>query len=210
VFVAKRRAMAFLSGLWAGYFVYGMIFAYHITTHDYYQLPLIPIVALSLAPVAETLFEQVQKLRGGWFARVALSVLITLVTAIQVWNVRVELIRDDWRPDAEFWSSLGEKLGHDGPVLTIAQDYGFRLAYWGWEEVNSWYDAGDLDVRALDGRQIDILQRFEELAAGKRYLVVTQMNRLDQQPEIKDYIYKTYPVFDEGQGYIIFDLTKTK
>ena len=210
VFVAKRREMVFLTGLWVGYFVYGMTFAYHITTHDYYQLPLIPIVALSLAPAAQTLFETAGRLRGGWFARVALSVLITLVALIQIWNVRVELIRDDWRPEAEFWASLGEKLGQNGPVLTIAQDYGYRLAYWGWQDVDSWYDAGDLDVRALDGRQIDLLQRFQEQAASKHFLVVTQSGKLDQQPEIKDYIYKTYPVFAEGRGYIIFDLTKTK
>jgi hypothetical protein len=207
VFVAKQRGMAFLTGLWAGYFVYGMTFAYHITTHDYYQMPLIPIVALSLAPVAQTLFEQAQKLRGGWFARVALSMLITLVALIQIWNVRVELIRDDWRPEAEFWATLGEKLGHNVLVLTISQDYGYRLAYWGWQDVDSWYDTGDLDVRTLDGRQIDLLQRFQEQAAGKHFLVVTQSGKLDQQPEIKDFIYKTYPVFAEGQGYVIFDLT---
>lgn len=210
IFVAKRRGMALLMGLWAGYFAYGMTFAYHIITHNYYQLLLVPIVALSLAPAAETLFEMAGKLRSGWFARVALSVLITLVVAIQVWDVRVELVRDDWRPEAEFWSALGEKLGQNGPVLTISQDYGYRLAYWGWQEVDSWYDSGDLDVRALDSRQIDLLQRFQEQIAGKHFLVITQINRLDQQQEVKDYIYATYPVFDEGQGYVIFDLTKTK
>jgi hypothetical protein len=53
-------------------------------------------------------------------------------------------------------------------------------------------------------------QRFQELAAGKHFLVITQMNRLEQQPEIRDFIYTTYPIFDEGPGYVIFDLTKTK
>ena len=206
LFVAHRRAMAFLTGLFAGYFVYGMTFAYHITTHDYYQLPLIPIVALALAPVAETLFAQAEKLRAGWFARIALAALISLVAFIQIWNVRVELARDDWRPDAQFWVDLGAKLGQNGPVLAISQDYGYRLAYWGWQEVDSWYDSGDLDLRALDGRQIDLLERFQEQAAGKRFLVVTHTGKFDQQPEIKDFVYKTYPVFAEGKGYLIFDL----
>ncbi len=210
IFVARRRGMAFLTGLWAGYFVYGMTFAYHIITHEYYQLMLVPIVALSLAPVAETLLETASRLRRNWSIQVALSILITLVIALQIWNVRVELIRNDWRPDAEFWFNLGQKLGQKGPVLAIAQDYGYRLAYWGWQEVDSWYDTGDLGIRSLDGRQIDLLQRFQELTAGKHYLVITQINRLEQQPEIKDFIYATYPIFDEGQGYLIFDLTKRK
>jgi 4-amino-4-deoxy-L-arabinose transferase-like glycosyltransferase len=226
IFVARQRGMRLLAGLWLGYFAYGMTFAYHITTHDYYQIPLIPIVALSLSPVAETLFEQANKLRaasdsgtsspgsqglnryGSLIIRVTLALLITLVTAIQIWNVRVELIRDNWRPDAEFWAMLGEKLGHNDPVLAIAQDYGYRLAYWGWEKVDSWYDSGDLALRALDGRQVNLLQRFQQQVVGKHFLVVTQSNRFDQQPEIKAYVYKTYPIFDEGKGYIIFDLTK--
>ncbi len=217
IFLVRRRAMAFLSGLWLGYFAYGMTFAYHISTHDYYQVPLIPIVALSLAPVAETLFAQAQKFYSqpgpgpsvwSFLTRTILGMLILLVTFIQVWNVRVELAREDWRPDAQFWAGLGEKLGQNGPVLTICQDYGYRLAYWGWQQVDAWYDSGDLELRALDGRQINLGQRFQEQAAGKRFLVVTQPRRLDEQPEIKDYVYKTYPVFAEGQGYIIFDLLK--
>ena len=219
IFVARRRGMAFLAGLWLGYFAYGMTFAYHISTHDYYQLPLIPIVAISLAPLAETLFETVTRLRisgqpgprpNGIFIRLVIAGLILLVVAIQIWNVRVELARDDWRPDAPFWAALGDKLGHNGPVLTISQDYGYRLAYWGWQEVDSWYDAGDLDLRSLDGRQINLMQRFQEQSTGKRYLVVTQSGKFDQQPEIKDYVYRTYPIFAEGKGYLVFDLTHPK
>ncbi len=206
VFVAKRRGMALLTGLFAGYFVFGMTFAYHIISHDYYQMMLIPIVALGLAPVAETLFETANRLRGGWFARISLAALITLVAFIQIWNVRVELARNDWRQEPEFWSALGEKLGHDGPVLTVAQDYGYRLAYWGWQEVDSWYDSGDLTLRALDGRQIDVMQRFQEQAQGKHFLVVTQSAKFEEQAEIKEFVEKTYPVFDEGSGYIVYDL----
>ncbi|HEY3312041.1 MAG TPA: glycosyltransferase family 39 protein [Anaerolineales bacterium] len=210
MFVAKRRGMAFLAGLWVGYFAYGMIFAYHITSHEYYQLMLIPIVAISLAPVSELLFERMESLRSAPWVRIVLLVLIALVVALQLWDVRVELVRDDWRPDAEYWADLGKKLGNNGPVLTIAQDYGYRLAYWGWQEVDSWYDSGDLNLRSLDGRQIDLMQRFQEQAAGKHFLVVTQPGKLDEQPEVKDYVYKTYPVFAEGKGYVIFELTKTK
>ena len=221
VFVAKRRGMALLTGLLLGYFIYGMTFAYHISTHDYYQMLLIPIVAVSLAPAAEALFETASRLRigdnlnqkAGWngiFTRAALSGLILFVVALQVWSVRVELYRNDWRPDAAFWTGLGEKLGHSGPVLAISQDYGYRLAYWGWQDVESWYDASDLDLRVLDNRNIDLLQRFHDQSAGKHFLVVTQSARLDQQPEIKDYVTKTFPIFAEGSGYTVYDLTKTK
>jgi 4-amino-4-deoxy-L-arabinose transferase-like glycosyltransferase len=215
VFVTRRRGMLFLIGLWLGYFAYGMTFAYHITTHDYYQLMLIPIVALSLGSLAETLFEKAAQISPVGLemiiTRVSLAAMLLLVTALQLWNVRVELVRDDWRPDAAFWADLGTHLGtgsQRGPVLAIAQDYGYRLAYWGWQQVDSWYDSGDLELRSLDGRQIDLMQRFQEQAARKKYLVVTQFNKFDQQPAIKDLVIKTYPVFAKGDGYLIFDLTQ--
>ncbi len=50
-FLARGRPQAFGLGLWAGYGLYGLTFNYHIHTHDYYSLPLIPVVALTLAPV---------------------------------------------------------------------------------------------------------------------------------------------------------------
>jgi len=207
IFIARRRPMIFLAGLWAGYIAFGMTFAYHITTHDYYSLMLIPLVALSLAPVAELFVQQIRKLQLGWVPRALLSALIILVVAIQMWRVRVELVRDDWRPDAEFWTALGEKLGHNnGKVLTMAQDYGYRLAYWGWQDVDSWYYSGDLELRALDNRTINTGQRFQDRVQGKQFFVVTQLKNLDAQPDIKAYVYKHYPIYDQGKGYIIFDL----
>jgi len=44
------RARWFLGGLWFGYLCYGLFFNYHIHTHDYYSMMLIPMAALSAAP----------------------------------------------------------------------------------------------------------------------------------------------------------------
>lgn len=207
VFIAGRRAMIFLAGLWAGYIAFGMTFAYHIITHDYYNLMLIPLVALSLAPVTDLFIQQARTLQLGWLPRAIFSTLAILVVAIQLWNVRVELVREDWRPDARFWTALGKKLGQDdGTVLVMAQDYGYRLAYWGWQDVESWYYSGDLELRALDNRTIDTNQRFQDRVQGRRFFVVTQMKNFDAQPDIKAYVYAHYPIYAQSKGYIIFDL----
>jgi 4-amino-4-deoxy-L-arabinose transferase-like glycosyltransferase len=207
LFIAEWRTRIFLVGLWLGYFAFGMAFDYHIITHDYYNLMLIPLVALSLAPVTQMFVERARTLQLGRFPRAFFVMLVILVLAIQLWTVRVELVRENWRPDAEFWTMLGEKLGHDqGPVLAITQDYGYRLAYWGWQDVDSWYYSGDLDLRVLDNRTINTGQRFLDRLQGRRFFVVTQMKNFDEQPEIKAYIYEHYPIYAQGRGYIIFDL----
>jgi 4-amino-4-deoxy-L-arabinose transferase-like glycosyltransferase len=50
--VSDRRARWFLGGLWFGYFCYGLFFNYHIHTHDYYSMMVIPMAALSAGPAA--------------------------------------------------------------------------------------------------------------------------------------------------------------
>ena len=56
--VNERRTRIFLYGLWSGYLLYGLFFDYHVATHDYYHLPLIPIIAVSLAPLADWFFAR--------------------------------------------------------------------------------------------------------------------------------------------------------
>ena len=46
------------------YFVYGLLFNYHIHTHDYYSLPLIAVVGLALGPILEVVVQ-----RGGGMVR---------------------------------------------------------------------------------------------------------------------------------------------
>lgn len=211
IFIAGRRPMIFLAGLWLGYFLFGMAFDYHITTHDYYNLMVIPLVAISLAPVADAFITRAHSLRVGMLPRVIVSGMVIFIVAVQIWNVQVTLVREDWRPDATFWAALGAKLGHNaGPVLTIAQDYGYRLAYWGWQDVDPWYTAGDLDLRALDGRVVDTSQRFEDRVTGKKFLVVTQLKIFAEQSEIKTYANQHYKIVAHGRGYLIYDLAHPK
>ena len=61
-FVRERSARFFLYGLWGMYILYGLYFDYHIATHDYYQLPFIPIVAISLAPLADWFLSRLAEL----------------------------------------------------------------------------------------------------------------------------------------------------
>jgi 4-amino-4-deoxy-L-arabinose transferase-like glycosyltransferase len=41
----RRLPRALLLGLWGGYLLFGLTFTYHIHTHDYYSLQLVPVVA---------------------------------------------------------------------------------------------------------------------------------------------------------------------
>lgn len=207
IFLARRRSVtALLAGLWIGYVVYGMVFTYHITTHDYYNLPVIPIVALSLSISVAILSEQLSKPQPSVLVRSIFALSLLIITATHMWYARVDLAKVDYRQDVDFWWALGEKLGHTNPSIGLTPDYGARLAYWGWQDVSSWYYSEDLALRELAGKEIDLGQRFESQIEGKCYFVVTQFGRLDDQREAKQTLYDSYPIYEQTDRYIIFQL----
>jgi hypothetical protein len=53
-----------------------------------------------------------------------------------------------------------------------------------------------------------LVKRFQETVADRQFFIVTMFDELNTQPEIKDLLYGGYAIFDQGNGYIIFDLTR--
>jgi hypothetical protein len=202
---AKRR---FALALWAGYAFFGLYFNYHISSHDYYSLPLIPIVALSLAPLADWFFAQLNKLAPTHLTSLAAFCILLLGLSASLWNTRAEMKRVDYRSETQMWAEISEKIG-DKNTAGLTQDYGSRLAYWGWKSITSWQTYGDLIYHDdLRGAQNDFEQQFDSIAAKKELFLITDFNELDRQPFLKEKL-SEYPIFTEGDGYVIFDLTST-
>jgi hypothetical protein len=124
----------------------------------------------------------------------------------EMWNVRVELVRDDYRSEPRFWADLGEKLGRSSSVIGLTQDYGNRLAYWGWKITEQWPTTGDQNLRELAGKAKTFDEIFADRVEGKEYFVITNFKQFDSQPELKDKLFNTYSVLEQGPDYIIFDL----
>jgi hypothetical protein len=183
-----------------------MTFAYHITTHDYYNLMTIPIVALSMTPLVAIVAERISSMSPSVFARIVLAVGVATVTFTYMWYARVDLAHEDFREEASFWWDLGEVLGHTNPAIGMTQDYGYRLAYWGWQDVSSWYYESDVILRELAGENVDLTQRFGDQIKGKCYFVVTQFSRFNDQVEIRDLLYDKYPIYAKTDKYLIFQL----
>ena len=208
VYLAKPgKDRSLLLGTLLGYLVYGFVFSYHISTHNYYQLQLFVFISLSLAVVAKALFQQLTEINAGAvFARLFVTGVILFGIGSEMWNVRVELVRQDFRAEAQFWADLGNELGHKTQVIGLTQDYGHRLAYWGWKDIELWPTSGDQNLRELAGKAKTFDDVFAERVAGKQYFVVTHFNQFDNQPDLKDKLFNTYPVIEQNSEYIIFDL----
>ncbi len=202
-FEIENRRFAF--GLWAGYFLFGLYFNYHISSHDYYSLPLIPIAALSLAPLADWFFAQSTKLTASRSARLAIHGILLFGFFATLWNLRAEMKRVDYRPEAAMWAEIG-RLVDNKKVVGLTQDYGARLAYWGWQNPTSWQTYGDMVYHTgLRDAENNLEQTFSALASKKDLFLVTDFEELKRQPLLKEKL-SGYPVFAEGDGYVIFNL----
>jgi hypothetical protein len=203
LFFFEKEKLRFMLGLWAGYALFGIYFNYHISSHDYYSLPLIPIVALSLAPLTDRFFAQLASMLKPPSAAAVIAILLFgLFTSI--WNTRTEMKSTDYRPEAQMWAEISEKVA-DNRLAGLTQDYGSRLAYWGWKNLTAWPTSGDLIYHEdLRGAQLDFENKFEEISKKDLFLV-TDFDELDRQPFLKEKL-SAFQIFAQGDSYIIFDL----
>jgi hypothetical protein len=204
VIVRKREGRAFLLGLWGAYFVFGLYFNYHISTHDYYSLPLLPIVAVSLAPVGDWFFSRLAEAGGGWVRNVVFLVLLYGIFSV-TWVVRNQMKSVDYRPQVQYWAEIRERLGPNASVVALTEDYGNRLAYWGWMKAEIWPSYGDLYQADVRGNQRDIEKLFDEVATQKAFFLVTDLDDFAKQTELQALL-ENYPVLVQGDGYLIYDL----
>jgi hypothetical protein len=199
---ANKPAKTFLASLWVSYIIFGFAFAHHISSHDYYSLPLIPIVALSIAP----LFAQLSSFFSDKLLPNHSSQLITfflLLVTFFLFSINQYIARrtNDYRPQAAFWAEVGNAIGHQPGVVAITTDYGYPLAYYGWQNADIWPLAPDIQ---------DFDETFSHFQGKKSYFLITDFDEYNRQPELQKKLSENYPILAQGNGYLIFDLYHPK
>jgi hypothetical protein len=207
VFLTRdRRLRIFLYGLWGSYILFGLFFNYHIATHDYYHLPLIPIVGLSLVPLGDWFFTRLGESALGRPARIAVYVTLLFGLFSVAWDVRNQMKAVDYRPQAAMWAEIGEQFDENARVVALTQDYGSRLEYWGWQESANWPHLGDEGYANIRSGVFTFDDLFNRYSSKMSYFLVTDFDELGRQPGLKERLFNFYPVSAEGNGYLIFDL----
>lgn len=187
-----------------GYLVYGFTLDYHISTHDYYQLPLVPVIAIGIGVAAELLLRN---LRGPrWLLYPIVMGIVLFAMIFQGWDVRTTIKKTDASTEPAFWESLGKRLGVNASVVGLTQDYGYRLEYYGWVIPDNWMTEGDMNYRSLAGATFNIDQLFAQQTAGKQYFLVTMISEFNTQTELKKLLYSGYPLLEKTDNYLLFDL----
>ena len=205
--VRESSVRNYLIGLWAAYILFGLYFNYTIATHDYYQEPFIPLVAISLAPVTSWLLAQLAEVTIRPWLRAAAFLVLLYGVVTAAWDVRGQLKSVNFRPEAAMWEEISKTLTHDAKVVALTQDYGNRLAYWGWHSTRNWPYAGDINYHELRGKSFKFGELFSDLTRNKQYFLVTDFAELDRQPQLLQQLGKL-SVYRQADGYAIYDLSE--
>lgn len=204
VLVKEKQMRGLMTGLWSAYVVYGLFFDYHIATHDYYHLPFIPVVALSLSPLGGWFMAHLDESAVHRYQRSVVYILLMYGLLSDVWAVRNQMKAVDYRPEAARWVEISERLG-DSAVIALTQDYGSRIEYWGLRTVTIWPYTGDLDYSRLRGGGASFAGLFKEYSEKKDLFLVTDYDELKRQVELNAQL-DGYSIYAQGDGYIIYDL----
>jgi len=175
--------------------------------HDYYQLPLVPILALYIAAVARPLFDHVwlrERLGAGWRTMAGIGLAVAAIAALGFWHSAV--IARHFRPEAPDVKMLraGDALRHaagDKSVMVVVDDYGVNspmLLYFahakGWS-----FDAATVSapiVRGLEGQ-------------GARFFATTRWTQVRKaEPELEQYLQtrRQVPLDNAPADTVLFEL----
>lgn len=203
VFLARHGERAIGLGWLGGYVLFGAAVNYRISTHDYYSLPLVPIVALGLGVVVTAFVAKAPGYSRLVFGAVAAVLAIGLV---QFWRDEVSTQRES-RPIVSEYRSMGDLVAHR-PVVVLAGDDGDAFAFYGRVRIVPWPSVADLDLdRLRKTRYVGARERLADLRSRSDAdaFVVTTLAEIDAQPDLKS-ILDGLPVLYRSRDSVIYQL----
>ncbi len=225
-----RRAVL---GLWIGYFVYGLALSWATYTHNYYHLQLVPIVAVSVGPLAAGVARQAvlafpfRRVRS-LFACVLLLVGVFLAVYTYVHHRRtvalaglsgrqrrsesfLYVVNPDFERFVTTAREIGELVQHSKKALFTGSAFGHR--YYGEFSGRRWPTHDALRAGKQRGTpELSAPKRFktEYAAWSPEYFIIVNPMELNAQPDLKQFLERNFRLIRRTEDYIVYDLRRRK
>jgi dolichyl-phosphate-mannose-protein mannosyltransferase len=230
----KGLPRALMIGLWSGYFLFGLTFTSHIRTHDYYSLQLVPVVALSLGPLADLLLKGLKQTVNnigqlGWrgYGRIvvlALSISVLVLSAIG--NRQASAYSTGWvRAQPEHAASyvatfqeIGDVVDHSrrtfvlfGGFQSRGPNYGFALMYHGCISGETWPLPTQIGERQEGERGIsteELFSRRYRKHSPEYFIISKGWWEREETTGLRNFLTENFPVAAQSDTYVVFDLRR--
>jgi hypothetical protein len=230
----KGLPRALLIGLWSGYLLFGLTFSHHISTVNYYSLQLIPVVALSLGPIADLVIEHLKQTVGpnragklgarsyGRAIVAALSVAVLILSAAGNRDRTDWLLAEQDRASSYVVTSqeIGKAVNHSRHTLVLfghyisnayypEPNYAYAVMYHGRFLGDEWpypIKSGMSQERESSAEEL-FYRRYRR--HPPEYFVISKgwWNR-EETKGLRAFLSKNFPVAAQGDTYIVFDLRR--
>lgn len=212
LFATRGLARRFVVAAVIGYLIFAVVFDYHASTHDYYQLQVVPLVGVGLG-LTWTMVWRLMSRRG--LQRQAVSVLV--VSAVVVASVFVARGVPGYLPSIPSSTDalvakaklLGGLVDHSPRVLMLSDNSGKILEYYGWIAGEPWPIQADLNFERVSGKPAKtVSQRFDEFRRRLHpdWFLVDAMDEFRAQPDLVAFLTSSYRIVSSSPDYAVFDL----
>ncbi|MBI9043045.1 MAG: glycosyltransferase family 39 protein [Anaerolineaceae bacterium] len=202
----SRKSRLFGVSLFAGYIFLGLGLSHHISTHDYYHLPLIPLVAVGLAPVFELILKELNRRLNRISVVFSLSIILLGGGALNLYESYSTLKKADYRDQPETWPHLVELMGgYNAVSIGLYEDYGASQIYYGYNYPLVYPSLGDIKFTDIEDNTVKT-ENIEFRMQDRSFFVVTDFEELNQQPDLKAYLVNNYALIESGDWYQIYHI----
>ena len=191
-----------MMGAWFGYLLFGFTLPYHISSHDYYNLPMYLMVSIGLAVIVQYLVVA----HPGRLVKIGMILVLLVSIGAYGYDAYSTYKRTNYDLEIAYWQDLGEQVGSTSKVVALSEDYGYRLAYWGWNSPANWMTTEDIRVRQAAGQDFDFEKYFTSETQGKDYFIVTLQDEFEKQPQLRQMLTNKFEVVFQDSRTVIFDL----
>lgn len=207
VLLMDARSFPIFAGWWVGVLIFGLVFPYQTITHEYYSLILIPLVAISIAPILQLIVEKAAVSRK--WTQYGIGIVVSLAAFYGAYAAMGTMRASDYGLEPASWQKVADAIPQGEPFIALTGDYGMRLNYFGWRSPSRmWPDANDAALATLQGKpQEDFDSFFAAQTKGIKYFLITADSELARQPLLQQALQR-FPLYREGNGFKLFDLSE--
>lgn len=202
-----KLSQVMMASLWLGYLLFGLIFNFKVSSFDYYQLQLVPIIALSVAPISAFLIIQLSQVCRLKNCRVIILEILLLALLLGIYQIRLRILNPDFDIDEiRIAQEIGNLVDHSTKSVFLAAQSGKLLQYYGEVSGSNWPNSINL---ALTNMHIDTPASIEEQLQTheSEYFIITDLADYQHQPALQQFLTERYPLLiQQTDDYLIFDL----
>jgi len=229
---------ALMAGMWGGYFLFGLVFTYHIHTHGYYSLQLVPVVALSLGPVWDMVASYLGRRDHSYYRRTVVLGLLLLAVTLGVYGQRTTILGisqqaggtrafpgkymgsalvADYDARVKTYREIGEMVGHSPRTIFSAPDFGYPLLYhgrldgeyWPTPEMMAWWQSRGRSEAHLGGATTR-RELFDDWYSevSPEYFIVIRSEGWRSDRGLRRLLTRHFPKVARDRYYLVFDLRK--